>query len=245
MTVVVGADGSGAPGPTGWVLVRLGDGQLRFAALVGSFKEVLAEVEEAGAEALAVDIPIGHDDPDGTARGGRRLADRAAKAFLGPRHASVFPVPPLSLFELDDHEAAAARAEQEGWIKPSRQVWNLGPRIREVHAAVRDHAAGDRIFEAHPEVSFQALHHQLGGGGALDHGKRDPDGVHERLELLHRAGLRPRRALGGVGRASPDDVLDATVCAWTAARIAAGEAATLPEEPPTDPETGRPVAIWY
>jgi len=45
------------------------------------------------------------------------------------------------------------------------------------------------------------------------------------------------------GQAAPDDVLDAAVAAWTAARKANGEAATLPPEPPL--RDGRAVAIWY
>jgi len=41
-----------------------------------------------------------------------------------------------------------------------------------------------------------------------------------------------------------DDVVDAAVVAWSATRIARGEAQSLPEPPEHDSD-GRPVAIWY
>ena len=44
--------------------------------------------------------------------------------------------------------------------------------------------------------------------------------------------------------AAPDDVLDAAVVAWTAARIGAGVACSLPDPPQVD-EEGHPLAIWY
>jgi predicted RNase H-like nuclease len=45
-------------------------------------------------------------------------------------------------------------------------------------------------------------------------------------------------------RAAVDDVLDATVAAWSAKRIASGIARSLPDPPERDAE-GQPVAIWY
>jgi predicted RNase H-like nuclease len=45
------------------------------------------------------------------------------------------------------------------------------------------------------------------------------------------------------GRASADDVLDAAIAAWSAARRVRGPAAALPAEPPM--QDGRPVAIWH
>lgn len=234
--VAVGVDGA----PGGWAAVRLRRGRLDAFTLCADVAEVLAFA--AGADVLGVDMPLGHEDPTGALQRGRRRCDAAAQAWLGPRRASIFLVPPPDLFEAPDHAAACRLAAQRGGLAPSAQVWRLGGKMRAMDAA----AAGDpRLREVHPEVSFQAMLRAFGGGDHLQHAKRSLEGRHERLALLNRAGLRPSRSVGGVGRASPEDVLDATAAAWSAARIAAGTAATLPADPPSDPRTGRPVAIWY
>jgi predicted RNase H-like nuclease len=46
-----------------------------------------------------------------------------------------------------------------------------------------------------------------------------------------------------VAQAAADDVLDAAIAAWSAARKARGEAVPLPPDLPV--QDGRPVAIWY
>ena len=49
--------------------------------------------------------------------------------------------------------------------------------------------------------------------------------------------------LGPPGERSPDDVVDAAAAAWSAGRIAAKEARTLPSPPVT--MAGRSVAIYH
>jgi len=65
-----------------------------------------------------------------------------------------------------------------------------------------------------------------------------------RLELVRRHGVELHRTLEGIDKAGADDVLDAAAAAWSAWRVARGQARSLPEPPETGP-TGRPVAIWY
>jgi predicted RNase H-like nuclease len=78
-------------------------------------------------------------------------------------------------------------------------------------------AIDPRIFEVHPEVSFREL------AGQPLASKRTASGAAER-----------RLALARVGIEVPDlpypleDVLDAAVSAWSAARYARGEALSLP-----------------
>jgi predicted RNase H-like nuclease len=50
--------------------------------------------------------------------------------------------------------------------------------------------------------------------------------------------------LEAVGMVPADDVLDAAAAAWSAQRIARGEAKSLPS-PPEEDERGREIAIWY
>jgi predicted RNase H-like nuclease len=62
---------------------------------------------------------------------------------------------------------------------------------------------------------------------------------------IERVGIVVPVDLGPAGRvAGVDDVLDAAVAAWSAQRIARGEARCLPDPPERDAE-GRSVAIWY
>ncbi len=99
--------------------------------------------------------------------------------------------------------------------------------------------SGVSLFEGHPEVSFAALK-----GSNLEFNKRSWNGQMERRGMLASAGLViPDTLPEPLSRAPVDDVLDAAVMAWTARRIHAGEARTLPH-PPED-IGGRQVAIWY
>lgn len=236
MTIVVGVDAAKAPH---WVAVTLLDGRLHSMVLHPSLDAVIAA--EPDANVIAIDIPIGHEDPLGTLDQGRRRCDRAAREFLGPtRQSSVFWVPPQSVLASHDQAAAVQHCRERGWIAPSVQLWGMRARLLEGQR----YASDPRVFEVHPEVSFQEALHLGGKSGHLQDPKNTWRGLVERLDLLHAARLRPERSLGGIGRASPDDVLDATIAAWTAQRISKRHARTFPADPPLDPSTRRPVAIW-
>jgi predicted RNase H-like nuclease len=236
MTLVAGVDGAREEG---WVLVRLRAGRLDAIAFAPQLEQALREARDC--DAVLVDVPIGHDDPDGV-QGGARAADAAAQTYLTGAASTIFRIPPPPVYAATDYEAARRLCETRGWPKPSKQAWHLGPRIQEAEAAA---AADARLREGHPEVSFRKLLAEHGGGDQLRASKHTFDGFMGRLELLHAAGLRPSRSFGGLGRVGPDDVLDATILAWSAQRLAQGRALTLPANPPPDPRTGRPVAIWY
>jgi predicted RNase H-like nuclease len=215
---------------TGWVAVVLEDGRFATAFVEATFTATLGRLDDA--VAIGVDIPIGLP-ADGA---GPRLADQAARGFVGPRRGSVFPTPPRAPL-LAPSYADARR------LLPSlsAQSYALRLKILEVDAALRellevDEALGDRIFEVHPEVSFAAL-----AGRHLPHPKRTWNGLMERRRLLAGAGIELPDALPV--DAPADDVLDAAVVAWTAHRKARGAAVALPADPPW--QDGRAVAIWY
>jgi predicted RNase H-like nuclease len=236
MADVVGVDAAGA---LGWAVVVLRDGRLLELAAHATLRAVVDAYPHA--EAFGVDIPLGHEDPTGIRGKGRRLCDEAAREFLPPgRRSTIFWVPPLRVLAQDDHAAAIRTCRERGWHAPSIQVWNLRRRILEAHELSR---AEGRLFEVHPEVSFNLLA-QIGEPmRRIVTRKATHEGRLERIGLLHAANLRPTRSLGGIGRASPEDVLDATISAWTAARIATNTSRTFPSQPPTDPVTRRPVAV--
>ena len=200
---VLGVDGYAR----GWVAVALEEGRFATARTFRTFREVCAAFPQA--VCLAVDIPVGP---------GPRDADAAARRFVGPRWASVFPTPPREVIQLDDY-AEAVRV----YPSLSRQSFALFAKIREVAESLADH-----VVEVHPEVSFRALK-----GAYLEESKTTWNGFMERRALLAATGIEIPDALpAGVPLV---DVLDAAVAAWSAARHARGESSSLGDLP----------AIWY
>jgi predicted RNase H-like nuclease len=202
-SLVVGVDGY----QRGWVAVVLANGRFEAARAFAAFPDVCRAYPSA--ECIAVDIPIG---------AGPRSADEEARRFVGPRWASVFPVPPGDIVALDDYAEAVRRHPSL-----SRQSFSLFRRIREVAACL-----DGRVVEVHPEVSFRALK-----GAYLEEAKTTWSGFMERRALLAAAGVDIPDALpAGLPLV---DVLDAAVAAWSAARHAAG----------VDERLGSGPSIWY
>lgn len=237
MATVLGLD---ARRPRAWVAVRLEEGNLSSIASHDTLEQVLEAADEA--DVIAVDVPIGHDDREGDRRGGRRAADGAARDRLGEAAERVFWTPPLQVFEAESYEQAVETAKREGWPTPEQPMFAGRERLSAVNRAAEE---DERIVEMHPEISYLAMNEAHGEGGVLDTYGRGSRATYERLDLLAEVGLRPARSLGGVGRMSPRDVLEASAAAWSADREARGEAGRLPEDPPEDPETGREVCIVY
>lgn len=241
-TRIVGVDGCKG----GWISVAfmsddIGKAQAKPFA---HFAELVAAFEPDSI--IAVDTPIGL--PDRSVRGGR-APDWAAREFLGPRRASVFPVPSrraIYAFEQGFAQACAiARATSDPPKAPSMQAFSIFPRIQQIDLMLRrDPALRRRVFEAHPEVSFALMN-----GGASMPRKKVKGRVHEqgmrlRKELLAEQGF----ALGFLETKPPrgaalDDFYDACACAWSGRRILTRERRVFPAEPGDDAE-GLPVAIW-
>ena len=179
---------------------------------------------------IGVDIPLG-------SCGSPRAADGAARRLLGPRGRSVFPAPPRDVLDAPDHATANQVCRERHGHGVSAQAWNLAAKM--LDAEPHWHAEPARIFEVHPELSFQALQ-----GTPLEYAKHTWSGQHDREALLARAGVEVPAGLGPAGSAGPDDVLDAAAVAWSAARIAGGSAACVPDPPERD-DAGRRVAIWW
>ncbi len=213
----LGVDGC----PGGWVAVELNDGSFAQAMVRSSFADVLTAFPEASA--IAVDIPIGLPES------GQRPADRAAREFIGVRRSSVFPTPTRQLLE----------TPWRSGLGITSQTHSLGPRILQVELALNESAMADRIYEVHPEVSFAAMK-----GSPLAEPKTSWNGQQVRRRLLRATGIELPDDLPSVGIVPADDLLDAAAAAWSANRIAAGKAVTLPSKPPAA-SRGRVVAIWY
>lgn len=139
---VLGVDGA----PGGWVAVELVGGGFvgaRFAA------ELRILTDTTTVAVIGVDIPLG-------LRGdGWRAADRAARAVLGQRRASVFLVPPRPVWAHQDFAAANAHCRALTGNGLTQQTWGLRAKVLEADAA-RERMPG-RLYEVHPEVAFAAM----------------------------------------------------------------------------------------
>lgn len=188
-----------------WVAVVFGNGRFEHAEVCAALDVLLAGLGRM--DAVVVDIPIGLP-PAGTVR----ACDGLARAALGPRRSSLFSVPSLAVLTAASHAQASARHVAETGKGISQQSYALRHRILE--------AAGvDGLREGHPELSFALM-----GAGPCAASKKSWDGQRDRLTRLAAHAIVLPDALGPAGRVAPDDLLDAAAMAWTARRVARGEA---------------------
>lgn len=224
MTTVLGVDAC----PSGWVGVKLRDGHFAAACRAPSLLDVVRLVSDA--DAVAVDIPLGLVDR------GWRDADTAAKRFLRARSSSVFMTPPRAALALDTHALASAHCREVNGGGFSIQAWGLKTKLLEANTLYESGAYPLR--EVHPEVSFTAMGLLPGDGS-----KKSWRGQRARLRLLRVEGVDLPDDLDTAGDVPTDDVLDAAAAAWSAHRIARGDAKSLPDPPRND--RGQTIAIWY
>ncbi len=220
-----------------WVGVVLDSGAGEPVALVAATVAELVARAEAGGEPLAVvglDIPIGLHDA------APRAADLAARRALGPRSSSVFATPVRAALEAPDHAEAVRVSRAATGAGTSVQAYGLRHRVLEVDAWVGSGGPGGRrVVEVHPELSFAAMD----SGRPLAARKKSWAGAVRRRSLLAAHGVVLPDELGEAGAAAVDDVLDAAAVAWTARRVARGEARSLPDPPERTPD-GWDAAIW-
>jgi len=146
----------------------------------------------------------------------------------------VFPAPIRPILAATSYaEGSAARRAAEG-KGLSIQAWGIVPKIREVDAFLRaDSSARERVHEVHPELCF----YFMAGKRPMGFGKKKADGRAERIALLRKHfGTAVDSALTDLRQSgcAADDLLDAFAALWTARRIRAGTAVSLPATPPID-----------
>jgi predicted RNase H-like nuclease len=199
--------------------------------------EIESLVLRAGADGpLSV---VGIDMPIGLADSGLRRADVLARSAAGPRWQSVFMAPVRSALLTSEYALAVAENRRCGGGGISRQAFGLRAKIGQVDRWLRTPPADLRVVEVHPELSFGAM-----AGAPLPERKSTWAGVVRRRQLLADQGIVLPGDLGEPGRfAKPDDVLDAAAVAWTALRVARGDARCLPD-PPERFSDGIECSIW-
>ena len=149
----------------GWVAIELEDGRVVADHLIRPQETDFSEL--GNVSILVIDIPIGF---------GPRLADSAARAYLSGAASTVFTTPTRRVLEMPFGPGLGVSAQSHA----------LGPRILHVTALA---ATDERIYEAHPEVSFRAMKR----GMPLHYRKKSAGGVLERVELLRRQGIELRQ----------------------------------------------------
>ncbi len=198
-----------------WIVVTLVDGRFKSVEIVAQLRDYL--VRRRGVRCVGVDMPI-----ELSSGAGPRACDAEARKFVGPRSSSVFSAPSLELLGVSDYREMNARAKEMGAARLSRQSHALRDKIIEVRGLLDEFPY---LHEVHPEVSFVAANKRQ----TLGWSKHTWNGIEERRAILKRhrllwSGPDARAATAGV-----DDVLDATVVAWSADRIARGRAKRLPK----------------
>jgi predicted RNase H-like nuclease len=194
-----------------------------------SLREVLGPlVDPDGSTVVGIDMPLG------LLTRGWREADGAARRLLGPRRSSVFAIPPRAVWKQTSYQAANLRCRELTGKGFSAQAWGLRAKLLEANE-YRD-GCGHPLYEVHPELAFGAM-----AGAPLADSKHTAAGRAARNRVLAAAGLElPER----IPAAIVGDVLDAAAVAWSARRIAVGQAVTIPSEPQLD-DRGRPITIRY
>ena len=225
--LVAGVDGSKA----GWVFVLFDTLKRRVTtcSVAPTFSELLLQTTSCAV--VGIDIPIGLPD---IVAGGGRAADRAARALLRPsRHASVFSTPARAVLQARSYEEANElhRAHSETNVGMSRQAYGILPKIAEVDDLMTPRIQ-QRVFEVHPELSFMEMNH----GRPMAVSKARVGGLLARMRVLADNGLIAglEDLVGDLGKSYLDDVMDATVVAWTAGRKISEKAVRVPELPERD-----------
>jgi predicted RNase H-like nuclease len=222
-TTTIGLDGCSR----GWVAIAIDDQGFVEAFFAKTFAEHLEHFAEA--HIIAVDIPIGLSDS------GHRQADLDVRAVLKGRTSTLFVTPPRPALEAESYNDGCTLSRDLTGKAFSRQAWALKKKILEVDA----HASDKRLHEVHPELSFQLL-----AGHPLAYSKKSWGGQRERQALLRKAGIHFPKTLGDVDRIGVDDVVDAAIAAWSARRIARGEAQAFSGGSEDLDRSGRKIAIW-
>lgn len=233
VTTVLGVD---ARGRAPFWTVRIEDGAVQAIEPFDGLDEAL---EAPAAAVVAVDVALGHEDPQGETDG-LRACDRAARELLGEAADRLFALPPPAVFEVASYHEALETCRARGWPHLEAPLWFARERLQALALRAGE---DERLVEVHPEISFAVM---KGIGDQVGPAERYGEtwaALHERLRLLHDAGLHPEGHLDGDERSSPRRVLDAAAAAWSARRVARGQSRPFPEDPPADPRTGRKVAI--
>lgn len=205
----------------GWIAVCV-DGKDFAEASLGWAADLTSLVVDNRIDLALVDVPIGL-----TGGPKDRLVDGAARAFLKGKASSVFNAPCWQALNCENYSKACEVNRAVLGKGLSKQTFAIFPMIRAAEKAV-DTLGQTRIREGHPEVSFAILNRDA----PVQTKKKTLKGQMERMRLLAGIGFE----LFGMCDALPtdhpakaDDIFDAAVLAWSAARVADSTHQSFPD----------------
>jgi predicted RNase H-like nuclease len=181
----------------------------------------------------------GIDMPLGLLGAGWRDADLLARRALGRRGVTVFAIPPRPVWECATYAEANRVCRDLTGKGFSVQAWGLRRKIAEADQFRRRAASRTslvQLYEIHPELAFAAM-----AGAPLPDSKHTRAGLAIRRELLVRAGITLPPKVAGVPE---NDLLDAAAVAWSARRVAVGQATVLTSPAQRADDDGE-IAIRY
>lgn len=215
----------------GWVIASW-EAPTLTVTVVPDFGAVAATTTDAAL--VLIDIPIGLA---GSGLRAERGCDLGARALLGPRRSSLFPVPVRAAVHAGSYAESSALNHAATGRKLSRQSWGIARKIAETDQVMTGRPQlQQRIRESHPELCFAALN----GWAAMPFGKKTLEGEQERLTLLSRYLPAAATTLAEVRSRYPrtavatDDILDALVLAVAASLAHAAGMPSLPAQPAVD-----------
>ncbi|MEM9226471.1 MAG: DUF429 domain-containing protein [Verrucomicrobiota bacterium] len=189
---------------------------------------------------VLIDMPIGLPSAQAPAR----LCDQRARKLLGKGATSrVFSQPIREVLEVENYIDLCQKSRALTGKAISKQSFNILPKIRELDRLLRlQQQMQQYILESHPEVCFTQL------AGETLPPKKTFLGLEARLRCLEKRWENARMRFESIREVHPrlsqvadDDILDAMVLAWVAAKTTT---ATLPENPPFD-DCGLPMQIVF
>ena len=210
----------------GWIAAVLDHGNLRFTRYA-KIDDIISDYP--GFDAFLIDMAIGLRNSADQPR-----PDDAAKAELGRKSSSVFPIPSRDAVYAEGEEAqkmANIRALGKSLAKQSVAII---PKIKELDVFLNTHPEyKNRMLESHPEVVFSRLN-----GSVVISRKKEFTGFTERVRILSRyldqddiASLWEKAKNF---KCNPDDLMDAACLAVAGALHAHGLSETIPEKPEPD-----------
>jgi predicted RNase H-like nuclease len=208
----MGVDGCKA----GWFFVSIGPGEDAEFGIIENIERLFNAYSDA--RSILIDIPIGLPFEG---KPSRNCDTQARQALKPKRRNSVFSPPCREALAASSYDEACRINQKITGRKITIFAYHLIPKIREVDSLMQKNPKALSIIrESHPEICFWAL----AGCNPMEHYKKTPQGLRERLGLLKkqfpRASAIYKAALDRylrkeVGR---DDILDALAVAITALR---------------------------
>jgi predicted RNase H-like nuclease len=187
-------------------------------ALLTGRRVTLLDLADVPAVLAVPDVAVvGIDMPIGLSDDGVRACDVQARKKLGRAGSSVFPAPVRPVVRANTYDEARSLSLAAARRSLSVQTFGLVPAVRSLDDALGD-PPNPRVHEVHPELSFRAL------DSRVTDRKASVPGVAQRIRALETA-MDVLDALAASAAWMPMvDALDACAAAWSAQRIADGQA---------------------